>query len=1212
MDEFDVGPISDSDAGGNAVNENAANGTVVGLTALASDADATNNTILYTLDDNAGGRFAIDGGTGVVTVADGTLLDREAAASHNMTVRATSSDGSFNTQLMTINLLDVDEFDVGPVSDIDAVTNEVAENSAIGTVVGITAAASDADATTNAITYTLQDNDGGRFSIDSGTGIVRVAGAIDREADGPTRNITVRATSADGSFTDQVFAININDVDEFDVGPVTDSDGTANAVDENAVIGTVVGIDVTAGDGDATNNTIIYSLVDGDGGRFAINSSTGVVTVDGAMDRETDGASRNITVRATSSDASFTDQVFAIAINPLNDNNPVISSDGGGASASINVLENDLYVSTVAASDGDLPAETLTYSIVGGIDAANFAIDGSTGVLTFVSAPDFESPTDAGANNVYDVVVQVSDGTFADTQSIAVTVNDVADSGQYLDLFNSASYNNSDGTEAWTNSWVESEANGPSAGNIKVSVGELRVAAKTLNDFVYREADLGSAVGASLSFTYNNLMTGSDSIHVQVSGNGGSSYTTLHTFNSVTDAGTGSKSFDISSYTATDTRIRFLVATIDGNAKDLKIDNVQVDYAPNTAPVINSNGAGDTANVSVSENSTAVTTVTTSDPDLPGQTLTYSIIGGVDAAKFSIDSGSGALTFVAAANHESPTDSGMDNVYDVTVQVSDGIDTDTQAIAVTVIDVDEFDVTVVSDVDATANAVDENAANGTIVGVTASASDADSTNNTISYSLDDNAGGRFTIDGTTGVVTVADGSLLDRESAASHDITVRASSSDGSFSTAVMTINLNDVDEFDVGVVSDSDVASNSVNENAAGGTVVGITTLASDADATNNTILYSLDDNAGGRFTIDSNTGVVTVADGTLLDREAAASHNITVRATSSDGSFNTQLLTINLLDVDEFDVGPVSDIDAVTNEVAENSTIGTVVGITASASDLDATTSAITYSLQDNDGGRFSIDSGTGIVRVAGGIDREADGPTRNITVRATSADGSFTDQVFAININDVDEFNVGPVTDSDGTANAVDENATVGTVVGIDVAANDVDATNNTITYSLVDNDGGRFTIDSGTGVVTVAAAINREADGASRNITVRATSSDSSFTDQVFAINVNDVNEFSVGAMSDSNGAANAVDENASMGTAVGITAFASDADATNNNVLYTLDDDAGGRFTIDGSTGVVTVAGASTANLRPAMTSLSGPPAPIRAFRRSCLRLQSMA
>ena len=119
--------------------------------------------------------------------------------------------------------------------DTDGTTNEVDENAVVGTTVGITAAAGDADATTNAITYSLQDNDGGRFAIDASTGVVTVAGAIDREADGPTRNITVRATSADGSFTDQVFAISINDVDEFDVTPTVDSDLSVNQVNENAV-----------------------------------------------------------------------------------------------------------------------------------------------------------------------------------------------------------------------------------------------------------------------------------------------------------------------------------------------------------------------------------------------------------------------------------------------------------------------------------------------------------------------------------------------------------------------------------------------------------------------------------------------------------------------------------------------------------------------------------------------------------------------------------------------------------------------------------------------------------------------------------------------------------------------------------------------------------------------------------------------------------------
>ena len=105
--------------------------------------------------------------------------------------------------------------------------------------------------------------------------------------------------------------------------------------------------------------------------------------------------------------------------------------------------------------------------------------------------------------------------------------------------------------------------------------------------------------------------------------------------------------------------------------------------------MITSNGGGNTAAVSIAENTTAVTTVTATDPDV-GQTLSYSIIGGADASKFTIGSSTGALSFVTAPNFELPTDAGGNNVYDVIVQASDGHGgIDTQAIAVTVTDVNE-------------------------------------------------------------------------------------------------------------------------------------------------------------------------------------------------------------------------------------------------------------------------------------------------------------------------------------------------------------------------------------------------------------------------------------------------------------------------------------------------------------------------------------------
>ena len=116
---------------------------------------------------------------------------------------------------------------------------------------------------------------------------------------------------------------------------------------------------------------------------------------------------------------------------------PIITSDGGGATASKNVIENTTAVTTVTATDVDL--NTLTYSISGGADAALFSINATTGVLTFLAAPDFENPTDIGSNNTYEVVVQVSDGVLTDTQTITVTVTNVNETSYfylYLPLVN--------------------------------------------------------------------------------------------------------------------------------------------------------------------------------------------------------------------------------------------------------------------------------------------------------------------------------------------------------------------------------------------------------------------------------------------------------------------------------------------------------------------------------------------------------------------------------------------------------------------------------------------------------------------------------------------------------------------------------------------------------------------------------------------------------
>jgi Ca2+-binding RTX toxin-like protein len=243
-------------------------------------------------------------------------------------------------------------------------------------------------------------------------------------------------------------------------------------------------------------------------------------------------------------DGDFNDLFISVGVLALGVNHsPDITSDGGGLAAAIQVPENHAAVTTVTATDPEVPGQVLTYSITGGADGALFSIVPQTGVLTFLAAPDFENPTDGGGDNVYDVQVTVTDSgdpNLSDTQDIAISVTDV-----------------------------------------------------------------------------------------------------------------------------------------------------------NEAPIISSDGGGDTAAIQVPENHAAVTTVTATDPEVPGQVLTYSITGGADGALFSIVPQTGVLTFLAAPDFENPTDGGGDNVYDVQVTVTDSITpalSDTQHISVVVANVNEAPV----------------------------------------------------------------------------------------------------------------------------------------------------------------------------------------------------------------------------------------------------------------------------------------------------------------------------------------------------------------------------------------------------------------------------------------------------------------------------------------------------------------------------------------
>ncbi|CAN7330447.1 RTX toxin [Mesorhizobium amorphae] len=194
---------ADADPVANQIAELAAAGAPIGITASASDPDA-GSTVTYSIDDT---RFAIDAGSGVITRSATGTLDFETQASINLTVTATSSDGSTTNQSFTLSVLNSPEpvaFNAQP--DADTATNQITQNAAAGTAIGITASAGDPDAGST-VTYSLDDT---RFAIDPSTGVITRSGTGTLNAQSePSINLHVTATSSDGSTDTHAFSVSV-------------------------------------------------------------------------------------------------------------------------------------------------------------------------------------------------------------------------------------------------------------------------------------------------------------------------------------------------------------------------------------------------------------------------------------------------------------------------------------------------------------------------------------------------------------------------------------------------------------------------------------------------------------------------------------------------------------------------------------------------------------------------------------------------------------------------------------------------------------------------------------------------------------------------------------------------------------------------------------------------------------------------------------------
>src|SRR5205823_389910 len=244
--------------------------------------------------------------------------------------------------------------------------------------------------------------------------------------------------------------------------------------------------------------------------------------------------------------------------------------------------------------------------------------------------------------------------------------------------------------------------------------------------------------------------------------------------------------------------------------------------------------------------------------------------------------------------------------------------------------------------------------------------------------------------------------------------------------------------------------------------------------------------------------------------------------------------------------------------------------------------TTNAVSYAITGGTGAAlFAIGATSGVVTTAAAIDREGSEERRVGKESATSWDGSTAAQTFTITINDVNEFAVSTPADTNGAANAVDENVAIGTTVWVTAFPADADATTNAVSYAITGGTGAAlFAIGATSGVVTTAAAIDREALGASKTIEVTATSADGARAGPPLKITNYDVNEFAVSSPVDTNGARDTVDETVAIGTTHGVTASAPTRRSSDLAVSYAITGGTGAAlFAIGATSGVVTTAAA---------------------------------
>ncbi|CAH3197872.1 unnamed protein product, partial [Porites evermanni] len=298
-------------------------------------------------------------------------------------------------------------------------TVNIGENLPVGTTV-IKVVASDQDPS-DSLTYSLSGTNNNHFSIGSSTGVISTAQTLDREN---INSYSLTLSVSDGSVTvTEAISIGVDNAND----PPTFSNAPFNvSVDENVNSGNLLTVSATDDDGDA----ISFSIYGVGSELFSVHSSSGVVSLAGALDYET-VSGYTLTIRASDANGGVATTSLYVDVVNQNDDPTFL-----GTPYSSKVDENLVSGSTVlklTATDQDA-SDSLSYSIAG-TNSGHFAVSSffsihlTSGVVALTTVLDYE------VTSLYTLTVRVSDSNGGVvTTSLTVTVSDANDSPQFLGI----------------------------------------------------------------------------------------------------------------------------------------------------------------------------------------------------------------------------------------------------------------------------------------------------------------------------------------------------------------------------------------------------------------------------------------------------------------------------------------------------------------------------------------------------------------------------------------------------------------------------------------------------------------------------------------------------------------------------------------------------------------------------------------------------------